>query len=260
MESAQRAEATSETEETTEGEQGPQPGEYDALVFVHGSGDSASTWAALTAHLGELPCVALDLPGHGSLADRPGPARMGVTEYADAVRAELARRTLARVVIVGHSLGSAIALRLAYEHPSLVRGLVLVGAGARMRVLPEMLKAARTTPAAAAAHLTELGFAPGHEALAQRFIADAQPTAAGMLHRDLDACDHFDMMEQLGHIGQPTLILCGESDRLTPPKYARFLADHLASATLAVLPDAGHYVQVETPDAAARAMRRWLGR
>jgi pimeloyl-ACP methyl ester carboxylesterase len=66
------------------------------------------------------------------------------------------------------------------------------------------------------------------------------------------------MMGELGHIAQPTLVLTGEEDRLTPPKYARFLAERLDNARLALLPGVGHYAQVEAPAAIADAIRAWL--
>jgi pimeloyl-ACP methyl ester carboxylesterase len=183
---------------------------------------------------------------------------MTVDDYAGVVRAELTRRGLAHVCLVGHSLGSAIALRMAVEYPALVSRLVLVGAGARMRVLPALLEEARSDPPAAKATLVEMAFTPAHLEQARSYIQQLAPTAPGMLYRDLAACDGFDIMGELGHIDQPTLIVTGEEDRLTPPKYARFLAEHLESAHLALLPNAGHYAQLEAPDAVAGAIRAWL--
>ena len=66
------------------------------------------------------------------------------------------------------------------------------------------------------------------------------------------------MMADLGRIAQPALILVGSEDRLTPPKYAQYLADHLEQATLVTVPGAGHYLPVEAPEAVARAIREWL--
>lgn len=228
------------------------------LVMLHGSGDNAQVWDALIARLPQYTALALDLPGHGALTGRPGPATMMVDDYAGAVRAELARRGLAHVCLVGHSLGSAIALRMAVDYPALVSRLVLVGAGARMRVLPALLDEARTDPPAARWKLVEMAFTPAHLAQARAYFEGLAPTAPGMLHRDLAACDGFDMMSELGHIAQPTLIVTGEEDRLTPPKYARFLAEHLDNAQLALLPNAGHYAQIEAPEAVASAIRAWL--
>ncbi len=232
----------------------------DTLVFIHGSGDSALVWNDLRARLQDYTCLPLDLPGHGATRDRPGPSTMSVKDYADAVRSELTRQQLSGVCLIGHSLGSAIALRLAVDHPSLVSRLVLVGAGARLRVLPALLEEARSFPISAGEKLVQLGFAPDHEIQAARYARERSDTAPGMLYRDLAACDAFDMTAELGRVAQPTLIIVGEMDRLTPPKYATYLRDHLADAHLATVPAAGHYVALEAPDAVASALRQWLER
>jgi len=228
------------------------------LVFLHGSGDSARTWDAVIQRLPGYDCLALNLPGHGDRRDRPGPAAMSVADYADTVHATLARHALSGVTLVGHSLGSAIALWMALEYPSQVGRVVLVGAGARLRVLPSLLEGARADQAATQQQIAQLGHAPGHEAAAAAYYAAMAPAAAGVLARDLAACDAFDLMADLGRVDQPTLIIAGEQDRLTPFKYAVFLRDHLAHATLVGVPNAGHYVQSEAPDALAAAIRSWL--
>ena len=229
------------------------------LVFVHGSGDDAHVWDALIARLPEETALALDLPGHGARADQPDPAQMSVAEYAAAVREELERHDTREVCLIGHSLGSAIALRLAADAPALVRRLVLVGAGARLRVSPALLEGAQRDQAATALRLTELAMTDEHQALAQEYAATRAPLAPGILHRDLAACDAFDMMGELDQVRQPTLLLTGEHDRLTPVKYATYLAEHLPNARREVIPGAGHYVMLEAPDAMAAALRGWLG-
>ncbi|MFI5271610.1 MAG: alpha/beta fold hydrolase [Ktedonobacterales bacterium] len=232
----------------------------EPLVFIHGSGDSAQSWDAVIARLPGYDTLALSLPGHGDRLDRPGPSDMSVADYAAAVRAALARRALTRVALVGHSLGSAIALWMALEYPALIGRIVLIGAGARMRVAPGFLAAARDDPAAGGSELVHIGYAPGHEAQATTYFDALTPLAPGMLLRDLTACDAFDVMADLGRVAQPALIITGESDRLTPPKYAAYLRDHLEHAQLELVPGAGHYVQVEAPDAVAAAIRGWLAR
>jgi pimeloyl-ACP methyl ester carboxylesterase len=227
------------------------------IVFLHGSGDSAGVWDGVIARLGNYQCLALDLPGHGALANVPGPEHMSVADYAAAVRDELDRRGLASVALIGHSLGSAIALRLAVDTPAMVSRLGLVGAGARLRVLPALLASARDG-SAADPRLSELEVAPGHEALAAGWKQRRPPNAPGMLYRDLAACDAFDMMSELERVGQPTLVLAGEADRLTPPKYATYLRDHISGARLVLIPRAGHYLMLEVPDATAEALRRWI--
>lgn len=230
----------------------------ESLVFIHGSGDSASLWDATVAALPGVTTAALDLPGHGALIHEPGPERMSVGDYATLARLALERLDLSGLCVVGHSLGAAIALRLAVDAPSLVRRLVIVGGGARLRVLPALLVEAQTTPATAEQRLVGLGFAPEHDALAGAYVATRQPTAPGMLYRDLAACDAFDMTADLATIAQPTLVVVGAEDRLTPPKYATFLGERIPHAQVVVIPGAGHYVPIEAPDTLASVIRHWL--
>jgi pimeloyl-ACP methyl ester carboxylesterase len=81
-----------------------------------------------------------------------------------------------------------------------------------------------------------------------------------MLYRDLAACDAFDMMADLSRIDQPAIVITGDQDQLTPPKYAQYLQEHMPHATLVLIPDAGHYVAYEQPDAVAEALNVWLSR
>lgn len=230
------------------------------IVFIHGSGDSGRSWSSVVERLPQYTCVALDLPGHGAEIDSVGPDMMSVSNYASAVCALLAERSEHNICLVGHSLGSAIAMRLAADHPALITHLVLIGAGARLRVLPALLEEARTQPDEAMRKLITLGLAPDHEAQAPYYFDALQPTAPGVLHRDLSACNDFNMMAELDRITQPTLIVVGDADRLTPPKYAAFLHDNTPGAELLTVANAGHYVQTEAPDALAAALRDWLSR
>lgn len=229
------------------------------LVFIHGSGDSAAVWGPLIALLPEVESVALDLPGHGALADTPGAPTMSVADYATYVRGEIERRGLSQPVVLGHSLGGAIALQLALESPTLVSRLALVGSGARLRVAPAFLEAARGADPVGVSVITRISFAEEHAAEADAYHARRAPTAPGILYRDLAACNQFDVMGELERITQPTLVVVGESDRMTPPKFAEFLAARVRESTLIVIPDAGHYVQIEQPQRVADAIRAWLG-
>jgi pimeloyl-ACP methyl ester carboxylesterase len=207
--------------------------------------------------LPDVPCVALDLPGHGALIEQPGPDAMSVGDYAAFVRAETERRGMIGARVVGHSLGGTIALQLALDAPDVVGGIGLVGTGARLRVLPDLLAAAQTDQIAAQPQLTGFGFAPGHEEARERFLREKEPLAPRMLYRDLAACDAFDCRDQLERITCPALIVVGAEDRLTPPKYATYLYDHLSRATLVEIAGAGHYLPHEAPEELAAALRDW---
>ncbi len=239
-----------------------------ALVFIHGSGDSGQSWSNVVERLPQYTCMALDLPGHGAQCDHAGPDVMSVADYASAVHSLLTEPATYTsltadgrgICLVGHSLGSAIAMRMAVDYPTLVSHLVLVGGGARMRVLPALLEEAKAHPDDAMRKLITLGFSPEHEAEAHRYFDALQPVSPGALHRDLSACNDFEMSAELGHITQPTLIVVGESDRLTPPKYATFLRDGIAGSELLTIANSGHYGPTEAPATLADGLHDWLSR
>jgi pimeloyl-ACP methyl ester carboxylesterase len=233
-------------------------GRDERLIFIHGSGDSGAIWAPLLALLPDVETLAFDLPGHGARVAEPGPELMSVRDYAEDVYQALTSRGVDGGVIAGHSLGGAIALRLAVDHPDFARRIVLVGSGARLRVAPQFLEVARAAGPEGSLSLTVIGFAPDHEDQARTLYATHPPTAPGMLYRDLAACDAFDMMAELGAISQPALLIVGEADRMTPVKYAEFLRQRLPQSELVVIPDAGHYALIERPEAVAGALRAWL--
>lgn len=231
----------------------------ETLVFVHGSGDSAAVWGPLIALLPDTHAVALDLPGHGALVGQPGPAEMSIADYAAYVRAELEKLGSPRPTLVGHSLGGAIALRVTLDAPELVGRLALVGSGARLRVAPAFLEAARVAGPTGVLAITQMAFAEDHAEEAERFHAQRAEAAPGALYRDLAACNQFDVMGEVARIAQPTLLIVGEGDRMTPPKYSEYLSAQIPNATLAIIPDAGHYAQIEQPQRVADALRTWLG-
>ncbi|MBV9709555.1 MAG: alpha/beta hydrolase [Ktedonobacteraceae bacterium] len=233
------------------------------LVFIHGSGDNRHAWRLQIEHFGKERAIAIDLPGHGERVDSL-PAEVTVQDYTrvvyEIVKDEL---KLERPVIVGHSLGGAIALMLALEYGNELSGLILVGTGARLRVHTTYLTEALESPEAAQQHLIEVCVIPEHVATLKEAILQDQGTPkAGILYRDLRACDKFDVMSRLHEISLPMLIICGSEDRLTPPKYSQFLLEKLTGvkqgATLQIIPGAGHYVMREQAEMVNRAIEEWM--
>ena len=231
-----------------------------ALVLIHGEGGTHLDWPVALRRLPGEAVYALDLPGHGKSG---GVGRQSVEDYAGAVLKWLKAGQLDKVVLAGHSLGGAIALSLALTAPGRAAGLVLAGAGARLKVSPEALKASRSEGAfpQAVAMLIEGAFGPAPparlvQAVRQRMLATRPP----VLHGDLLACGRFELPEAIASVLVPTLVIAGAADRWLPDRYVRDLAERIAGAVLVTVPGAGHFVMLEQPQAVAAAIENFLRR
>ena len=227
------------------------------VLLVHGAGGSGELWGPQLASLGDVArLLAVDLPGHGGTA---GPGLLGVPAYADWLLAFLDTAGIERTVVVGHSMGGAIAQTLVLERPDRVEGMVLVATGARLRVARRLLDAFREVPVQGQSLLEGLSYASTtpHERVrvAERVLAETPPLVT---LGDFLACDRFDVADRLPRIAVPTLILAGAEDRLTPPRLGRALADGIPGARLVEIPGAGHFPQLETPEAVNGALRTFL--
>jgi len=228
------------------------------LVLVHGAGGSHLDWLALLRRLGGVNVYALDLPGHGR---SKGVGRGSITAYRDFLLAFLDVLNLEEAVVVGHSMGGAIVLDLALHYPDRLTGLILVGTGARLRVLPAILTGILSDFEATVDLVCEYAFGPdAPEQLKRLGRQRLSKTPPEVLHGDYAACDAFDVMERLREIRCPTLVIGGTADRLTPPKYSVYLRDHIPGAELVLVDGAGHMVMLEKPEVVARAISEFITR
>jgi pimeloyl-ACP methyl ester carboxylesterase len=235
-----------------------------AVVFIHGAGFDHSTWALHTrwfAHHG-FAVLAPDLPGHGRSA---GPSLGSIAEMADWTAELLAAAGAAKAHLIGHSMGSLIALETAARHPDKVSALSLIGTAATMTVGPDLLKAAEANEVAAIdmVSIWGLGFnaelggslAPGlwMHGGAQAVLRECAP---GVLFRDLSACNAYEnALAAAATVKVPTTLILGERDMMTPAKAGKALAAAIPQARTIVVPGAGHMIMAERPDELLAALK-----
>ncbi len=232
------------------------PGGRPNVVLIHGAGGSHLVWPAELRHWSGATVYALDLPAHGKSGGR---GRTSVVDYAGVVAGWLAALALERAVVVGHSMGGAIAQQLALDYPACVAGVILVATGARLRVLPAILEGLLADYESTLDLINQYAWGPdtpaelvrrGREHLAQ---ANAQVT-----HGDYVACNTFDVMNRLQDITAPALVIGGTADQLTPVKYATKLAESIPGAQLCLIEGAGHMVMLEKPAQVVQAVADFL--
>lgn len=227
-----------------------------ALVLVHGAGGAHLHWPGELRRLPGATVYTLDLPGHGRSSGRGCDAIAG---YAEVVIAFLDAIGVEQAIIVGHSMGGAIAQTLALDFADRVAGLVLVATGARLRVAPAILDGIRSNFKQTAELITRFAWSPeAPSTLVEQGQKTLLETDPNVVWGDFAACNRFDVMAQLDEIRAPTLVVAGSADQLTPVKYACFLAERISESRCLIVEGAGHMVMLERPREVIQAVREFL--
>ena len=244
------------------------------VVFIHGALHDHSAWTLLArwcAHHGH-GVLALDLPGHGRSA---GPAPGSVQAAADWVLAVLSAAGVdqpAQATLVGHSMGSLIALEAAARAPTRVGRLVMVGTAYPMKVSQALLDTARDAPLQAidmvnAFSIGTLAAKPSYpgpgmwlhgsnRALMRRVLAGPNASACevNLFHHDFSVCDRYtNGLQAAAGVACPVTMVLGAMDQMTPPRSTREIAAAL-KARVVSLPS-GHHLMGEAPDGLLAALR-----
>jgi pimeloyl-ACP methyl ester carboxylesterase len=226
------------------------------LLLVHSAGGSSFQYAELIGLLarGGRRVVALDLPGHGSspsFTAAPHPSEL-LERYREVVAEFGEALGLGRLVLVGHSMGGAVAQHLALAHPERVAGLVLAATAARLKVAPLLLAAIRHQFDHLPTMLEGVGFSPASDPgrVASWAVRQIQAPREIVL-ADFLACGSFDLRDRVASISCPTLVISAADDRLTPPQLQQRLAGLIPRATLTVVHRTGHLLFWERPDRVA---------
>lgn len=230
------------------------------IVLLHSAGGHHLCWPLELRRMAGHRVLALDLPGHGR---SPGVAHHTIEAYGKTVRDFLDSLGIFRVVLVGHAMGGAIAQWIAMEHPSLVAGLGLISTGAYLGV-PEGLLDDLSNPLTYQEGLDRLRrLMLGPRTTSEQINACMQTlkeVRPGVFYGDWSASAEFDLRQTISKIVAPTWVAVGSEDRLTPVSYANFLASRIRSATLQVIPNAGHILIYEQPEIVAQGLNELLER
>ena len=240
------------------------------IVFIHGACSDHSGWTLLArwfAHHGHS-VLAVDLPGH---MRSDGPLLDSVEQLADWVWVLLDAAGVARAALVGHSMGSLIALQAAARQPARASRLVMVGTAYPMKVSPALLSTALESPLQAMAmvnawSIASLATKPGFPgpgtwlhgtgmALMRRVQASAP--GVNLFHHDFAMCDQYQGgLDAAANVQCPVTLILGQQDQMTPPRATREMAAALKAKVTMVA--SGHHQLAEAPDAVLAALRTAL--
>ncbi|MBI4514843.1 MAG: alpha/beta fold hydrolase [Deltaproteobacteria bacterium] len=237
----------------------PDLGRGELLLFIHAAGSNANTWNRQLEHFGAAHSpLAFDFPGHGRSGSTQG--FDNIAAYCDFTQAFSDALGLRPFVLIGRSMGGAIAMEFALTYPERVRALVLVATAARFELSAERLALWREVmngraqqPFTAEAFSPKTDFAIVREAWMEQVKTDPR-----VRYYDFVACNAFDANERVRRIAVPTLIIAGRDDSVTPLARSEFLHAAIPGAQLVVIDDAGHTIPSEKPAEFNRAIEDFL--
>ncbi len=153
------------------------------------------------------------------------------------------------VVLMGHSLGGAIAQTMALKAPHLIEGLVLVGTGPHLPVNPNLIESLASEPQEALRRITRWSFAKTADpTLIVKSLAQAQSFDGHQAWRQFVACTYFDGRDQLSAVTCPKAIIAGAEDRMTPEPLTKSFLEIWPDAPYFTIAGAGHSMMLEQPE------------
>ena len=237
------------------------------LVFVHGAQHDHSVWILQSRYLAHhgYGVLALDLPGHGR---SKGPALARVEDIADWIAAVLDAAGVKQTALVGHSMGSLIALECAARHPARVSKIALLACAYPMKVSADLLDATRDNEPLAQdmvniwSHLAYAQYpnnpGPGFWVIGEN-LRLMQRQKPGVMHVDFSACNAYaGGAEAAAKVGCPALFVIARRDAMTPARSAQALAQTLKGARIVTIEGSGHNMMAEKPDEVLDALVAFL--
>lgn len=218
------------------------------LIFIHGSGESTIIWQNQINEINlDYKLIAVDLPSHGN-SDKFLISEITLDLYVNVIVKLKESLKLEKMILCGHSLGGAIILSYYLKNPNDIESLILSATGARLRVSPVIFQQLTDDFKQYLDYIRQTAF---HRKTPKSVIDThrEQLSKAGpqVTYNDFKICDGFDIMQELKLIQVPCLILCGDKDILTPPKYSQYFHTNIKDSKLYIIQQAGHMVMLEKP-------------
>jgi 3-oxoadipate enol-lactonase len=227
-------------------------GDAAPLVFLHGVGSDKSVGHPQLAHFGKTRrAIAFDYPGYGD--SDPAPEGTTRDDYAATILSAMRELGVERAHVCGLSLGGVVAIAMHHAEPEACASLILADTFAAhpegRAIYERSLAGSRDLPAMAEARVDVLLAQPADPAVRQEVVETMSRIDPAAYRIGAEAVWLADQPDRAAAIDVPTLVICGDEDRPTPPNLSRELHAMIAGSQLAMIPNAGHLTNLEQPNA-----------
>ncbi|HVY04360.1 MAG TPA: alpha/beta hydrolase [Burkholderiales bacterium] len=238
------------------------------VVFIHGAANDHSVWALQSRYFAYhgWNAFAVDLPGHGKSGGSP---RHSVGALSDWVMAFMDAAGVKTAALVGHSMGSLVALETAARHPDRVSKVAMIGTSVPIAVSEPLLNASKANDHVAYEMINLYAHSSGAQLGGNRvpgmwMMGSAmrlmERSSDGVLHADFSACNDYTVgLDAAQKVKSPILFILGKRDLMTPMKVAKDVIARLPQAKVVALEGAGHSIMAERPDDVLDNLIAFLG-
>ena len=227
------------------------------VIFIHGAANDHSVWSLQSRYFAYhgWNAFTVDLPGHGKSA---GTALDSISDLAAWIIRFMDAAGAGSAALVGHSMGSLVALETAARHPQRIRKLAMIGTSVPIQVSEPLLNASKANDHVAYEMINVYAHSNAAQIGGNRvpgiwMMGSAmrlmERSGDGVLHADFSACnDYVAGLEAAQIVKCPVLMILGKRDLMTPVKIAKDLASKLPDVKVVALEGAGHSLMAEKPD------------
>jgi pimeloyl-ACP methyl ester carboxylesterase len=216
------------------------------LLFLHGSGSTALSWVLQIKYLADKANIIVpDFPGHGK---SKGPGMTGISDCAKSVAGFIDALEIGKCVVIGTSMGGAVALELLINYPDRCMAGILLNTGAKLKVLPAIIEAVKKDFKAFIIGMSDILF-PADTTIKKvdHSLMDMLVIDQNIVLGDFLACNSFDIRNKLHKINLPVLVISSKNDIMTPVWYGEYLKNNIKDAKMTLIEGAGHLAQFEKP-------------
>jgi len=227
------------------------------VIFLHGWRSQKEVWGQVinqVIKLSSYQVYAIDLPGFGG---SPVPKTVwGVGDYAEMVKGFIEKLGLSNVIIVGHSFGGRVGIKLAAKYPQLISRLILVDAAGFVTNSPR--KAFFRFLAKIVSPFFRFSFTGGLRKKIYQFIGAEDYLATPELQKTFVSVVNEDLSEDMKKIVCPTLIIYGENDVDTPVEFGKQMQLKIKNSKLKILSNAGHFSFLDQPEEFVKIFKEFV--
>ena len=229
----------------------------EPIIFIHGTGLDHTVWTLPVRYFSrkKTDVLAIDLPGHGQNKDKPLDSISKISTY---IYNFLYKYKIQRCSLVGHSMGSLIALEMASSRPERVKAISMIGTAFPMQVNEALLESAKSNPQIAINILTFMGYSfssrLGGNKIPGMWMTEStkrlmQKSKKGIIYKDLKACSEFtDGLDKAKKVEAKVQLILGSNDFLTPRIKAQDLIDNFNQPLVEEILGCGHSLMMEEPN------------